>query len=338
MKLLVEATPHIRSGATTTGIMGNVCIALMPALFAATYIFGFRALILTAVCIASCMLCERIFELVTKRPNTIGDLSAVVTGMLLAFNLPVTLPYYMAVIGSFVAIVVVKQFFGGIGQNFANPAIVARIVLALSFTSHMNTFALPVKNFGKYVTDAVTSATPLAINAETGDIAAFKDLFFGFHGGVLGETCAAALLLGGLYLLALKIISPATPFAYLGTMAVLSLIVSGGDLRYTTFALLSGGLILGAFFMATDYATTPITTVGKVIFGVGCGLLTFVIRQYASMAEGVSFSILIMNIVTPYIDRLCAPKVFGVSKTHSSKSPKESPKVAKNEQSKELNK
>ncbi|MDR0804852.1 MAG: RnfABCDGE type electron transport complex subunit D [Oscillospiraceae bacterium] len=318
-KYIVEPSPHIKSPATTSRIMALVLISLAPALAASVYIFGIRALVLTMVCVLSCVFFEWGFEKIAKRPNTVGDFSAAVTGVLIAFNLPVTLPFYIAVIGSFVAVVVVKQMFGGIGQNFANPAIVARIVLMLSFTARMNTFITPLKapldlppSGGAL--DAMTSATPLALRAESGQLTGISDLFFGFHGGVLGETCAAALILGGLFLVITRIISLSTPVAFIGTVAVMSAFASGFKGNEILFEVLSGGLILGAFFMATDYATTPLTEKGKVIFGIGCGIITFVIRHFASMPEGVSFSILIMNILTPYIDRLCIPKVFGATK------------------------
>lgn len=237
-----------------------------------------------------------------KREQTIGDLSAVLTGLLLALNLPVTLPFWQAGIGCFAAIVIVKQLFGGLGQNFANPAIVGRIVLMLSFTSNMTSWVIP-----KYykADEIITGATPLV----TGD-ASYKDLFLGNIGGCIGETCSLAILLGGIYLIIRKIISPVTPIAFIGTVALLDLI-AGNDVIYNVLA---GGLLLGAFFMATDYVTTPITSKGKLIFGIGCGLITFIIRQFGSYPEGISFAILLMNIVTPYIDRFTMAKPFGAKK------------------------
>lgn len=305
---LVEPAPHIKSSITTQKVMLHVIIAMLPTVLASSYIYGLRALLMIVICSAACVLSELIFEKITKRPRTINDLSAVVTGMLLAFNLPPTLPIYMAVIGSVVAIVVVKQFFGGIGQNFANPAITARIVLMLSFSSYMTTWSEPF--FYKNTTDAVSTATPLV--SENGY--ELFDLMFA-KSGCIGECCNAALLLGGLYLILARIINPVTPIAYIGTVAFLTW-VSGGDV---TLQVLGGGLILGAFFMATDYATTPIRTTGKLIFAVGCGLLTFTIRSFGTMPEGVSFSILIMNILTPYIDKLTASHPFGAKKEVKSK-------------------
>ncbi len=300
---LIEPAPHIKSNATTQKIMLHVIIAMLPAAGASVYIYGLRALLMIVVCSAACVVAELLFEKATKRPRTINDLSAVVTGMLLAFNLPPTLPLYMAVIGSLVAIVVVKQCFGGIGQNFANPAITARIVLMLSFSSYMTTWVKPF--FYNMTADAVSTATPLV--SENGY--ELFDLFFA-KSGCIGECCNAALILGGLYLIVMRIINPVTPLAYIGTVALLTF-VSGGDV---TLQVLSGGLMLGAFFMATDYATTPIRTGGKLIFAVGCGILTFLIRNFGSMPEGVSYSILIMNILTPYIDKLTVSHPFGAKK------------------------
>ncbi len=306
-KLIIEPSPHIKSPVTTQKIMLCVIIALLPALAASIWIFGLRALVMTVVCCASCVIFEWAVRKIMKRSSTIGDLSAVVTGMLLAFNLPVTLPFYMAVIGCFVAIVVVKQFFGGLGQNFANPAITARIVLMLSFTSYMTSWAEP---FYYRQPELVTTSTPLAGESA----ASLSDLFFGTVGGCIGETCALALLIGGIFLVVIKVISPVTPLCFIGTVFVLSLISTGGSIEGAVAAILSGGLMLGAIFMATDYATTPITTKGKIIFGIGCGLVTMLIRCFGTMPEGVSYSILIMNILTPLIDRFTVPKPFGAAK------------------------
>lgn len=310
--LLVTSNPHIMDSMNTTKIMTLVVIALLPSLIASVVIFGARALILTAVCVIASMFFEWAYEKIAKKPSTVGDLSAVVTGVLIAMNVPVTLPYWMAVIGCFVAIVIVKQFFGGLGQNFANPAITARIVLFLSFTTDMTVWADPTKSKVFSAADAVTSATPLGIMNEGGIAEAeaqFSNLtmFLGNTGGSMGEVCAAALLLGGLFLIIMKVISPATPIAFLGTMAVISLF-AGAD---PVWQLCAGGAMLGAFFMATDYVTTPTTTMGKVIFGIGCGLITMLIRLYGNYPEGVSFSILLMNILTPHIDSFCEKRLYG---------------------------
>lgn len=312
-KLIVSPSPHDENYVKTTNIMLNVIIALMPALIVGCVYFGWRALVLTAVCVGSCIFFEYASRKMMKRSNTIGDLSAVVTGVLLAMNLPVTLPYWIAVVGSFVAIVIVKQLFGGIGQNFANPAITARIILMVSFPSAMTHWILP--NTYDYGADAVSSATPLVLRTMSSDkladigqeVPSYLDLFIGKTGGCLGETCALALLIGGVYLAARKIISLSAPLSFIGSLFILSWI-AGDD---PVYQILAGGVFLGAFFMATDYATTPITEKGKVVFGLGCGIITFIIRHFSSYPEGVSFSILLMNVLTPYIEQLTRTKVFG---------------------------
>lgn len=292
----VSPSPHLRSGASTTMIMFHVIIATVPAMAASAIFFGARALLLISFCALSAMVWERLCRFVMKRPDSTDDLSALVTGILLAFNLPVTLPLPFAAIGTFVAIVITKQLFGGIGQNFANPAIVGRIVLMLSFTGRMTNWVIPNG------LDAVSSATPLV----TGN-ASYFDLFIGRCGGCLGETSAAALLAGGIYLVAVKVITPHAPLAFIGTVYAISA-VTGRDPIYQ---ILSGGLMLGAIFMATDYVTTPVTKKGRVIFGIGCGVITCVIRFWCSAPEGVSYSILLMNIASPYIDMFTRRKPFG---------------------------
>ncbi len=303
---LIEPSPHIKSALSTQKIMLHVIIALMPAVIAGTVIFGVQALLLVVLCATFCVLAEYIFNMITKRKQTISDLSAVVTGILLGLNLPVSLPVYMAAIGSVAAIVVVKQFFGGIGQNFANPAITGRIILMLSFTSYMTSWNEPFWYLNNGA-DAVTTATPLAMDS---GLPSYLDMFLGIRGGCIGETCIAALLLGGLYLISLRLINPVTPVAFIGTVAVCSAL-AGNDVLMD---IMSGGLVIGAFFMATDYATTPLTTKGKLIFAVGCGLITFIIREFGTYPEGVSYSILVMNILTPQIDKFTMNKPFGVKK------------------------
>ncbi|MBR5513645.1 MAG: RnfABCDGE type electron transport complex subunit D [Ruminococcus sp.] len=320
-KLIVSPSPHDENYINTSNIMLHVCIALLPAFIAGCIFFGPRAALVTAVCVISAVISEYLCRRLMKRDNTIGDLSAVVTGVILAFNLPVTVPLWIAVLGSFVAIAIVKQLFGGLGQNFANPALTARIVLMVSFPSAMSKWVLPFQ--WKENADAVTCATPLVLRgmsadelSELGqDIPAYLDLFLGKTGGCLGETSALALLIGGIYLIARKIINPAAPVTFIGTLALLSLI-SGND---SIYEILAGGVFLGAFFMATDYATTPITTKGKIVFGIGCGIITFIIRHFASLPEGVSFAILLMNILTPYIERYTRPDVFGAREVKNEK-------------------
>ena len=306
-KLISNVSPHFSGKRTTQNIMLDVIIALIPAAIASVVIFGLRALLVTGVCVATCMAAEFLFEKLCKRDNTVFDLSAIVTGMLLAFNLPVSIPIWQAVIGSIAAIVVVKQLFGGIGQNFANPAITARIIMLVAFAGSMSNWTSPVK-WGKtvYETDVITGATPLAAAAkgQTDSMPSYLTLFLGNHAGCLGETCAAAIILGGIYLLARGVISWHTPVAFIATAALMSFIC-GKDVLYQ---LLSGGLLLGAVFMATDYATTPSTKWGKIIFGVGCGLITILIRFWGNLPEGVSYSILLMNLLTPYISRLTIQK------------------------------
>ena len=316
--LTASASPHFRTRDTTTRIMLDVILSLVPALVASVVIFGWRALAVTAVCVASCVVFEYISRRVMHRSNTIGDLSAVVTGMILAFNLPSTIPFWMAAFGSLVAIVVVKQMFGGIGENFVNPALLGRIVLMVSFPKAMlASWATPFA-WRSETPDAITSATPLAIlKTGEGDMPALLSMCFA-KAGCLGEVCGAALVLGGLYLVIRRVISPIIPLCYVGTVAVCMLLralATGQDpLTFTAYELLSGGLLLGAIFMATDYATSPTSASGKLIFAVGCGLLTSLIRLFGNMSEGVSFSIILMNILVPHIDALTAPRPFGVKK------------------------
>lgn len=310
--LTVSASPHFRSKTTTTGIMLDVIIALIPSLIASAFIFGPRTLLVTAVSVSAAILAEYAARKIMKRSMTIGDLSAVVTGMLVAFNTPANIPLWMPALGSVIAIVVVKQFFGGIGQNFANPAIVARIILLLSFGAQMTAWVEPLS----WKTDAVSTATTLSTlkNVSVEGLPALKDMLLGLRGGCLGETCALALIIGGLYLIIRKVISPAIPLTYIGTVAVIMLIKGHGDFTFLAYELMSGGLLLGAIFMATDYSTSPINTKGKIIFGIGCGIITALIRMFASMAEGVSFAILIMNLLVPYIEKASIPKPFGTPK------------------------
>lgn len=316
-KLVVSASPHDRSHKTVRSIMLDVIIAMIPALIASVIYFGPRALIVECVSVGSCVIAEYLSRLAMKRPQTIGDFSAVITGLLLAFNLPVNIPLWMVSIGAIIAIVIVKQFFGGIGQNFVNPALIGRIVLLTSFPVAMSSWVQPRTWMDNLA--GLTSASPLASIHEMAKTGAAPDvslveMFIGWRAGCLGETCAVALLLGGIYLIIRKVISPTIPLTYIGTVAVIMLIAGKGNLTYVAYELLGGGLMLGAIFMATDYTTSPITFKGKLIFAVGCGVLTSLIRIFANLPEGVSYSIIIMNILVPLIEKATLPKPFGTPK------------------------
>ncbi len=319
--LTVSPSPHRSAGMTTAKVMGAVIIALLPAAIAGCSFFGLRAAAVLAVTIVSAVAFEALFNIIAKKEQTVSDLSAVVTGLLLGMNFPASVPFYIPVIGSFIAIVIVKQLFGGIGQNFANPAIAARIVLMVSFAPQMTRWVVPYwyNDGASRISDAVTSATPLVaswLDDGAGNMVSpftFDDMLFGTTGGCIGETCAVALIFGGLFLMMIRIISPAAPLAFVGTFGVFTLIYTG-SLTMTVYQILAGGLLLGALFMATDYATTPLTTGGKAVFGIGCGIITFVIRNFGSFPEGVSFSILLMNLLTPYIDRICRTSPLGAKK------------------------
>ena len=310
--LAVSSSPHLRdSHASTRRIMQDVCIALAPAGIAGIVLYGMNAAMLIAVSVITAVLAEWAFQKLTKQKTTVGDWSAVVTGLLLAYNLPADAPLWIAAVGSIIAIVLVKQLFGGIGANFMNPALAARAILFVSWTGIMAKY--PVTQY----MDVASSATPLNILAKEGGMASLNlwDLFIGNCGGVLGETCALGIILGGLYLLARKVIDWRIPVTFIATVFVCYLIKDGAEMAL--YQVLAGGLMLGAFFMATDYATSPITNTGKIIMGVGCGLLLFVIRAFASYPEGCSFAILFMNVCTPMIDKFTMPKPFGEVKKHA---------------------
>ena len=288
--------------------MLSVVAALIPAMVVSFLVFGPRALVLEAVCVAASVLFEYLFRVIMcKRDNTVRDCSAIVTGLLLAFNLPVGIPLWMAVLGCAVAIIVTKQLFGGIGQNFANPAIVGRIFLLVSFGGQLTSWAAPQGYFG---VDAVSGATPLAVlksGAPLKELPDMLNMLLGIRGGSVGETCIIALVIGGIFLIWKKVITATTPVVFLLTIVVLSLCFGLNP----AYELVAGGAVLGAFFMATDYATSPVTESGKVIFALGCGIITMLIRAFGSYPEGVSFSILLMNIMTPHIDNLTRKKPFG---------------------------
>ena len=314
-KLIVSSSPHFNGKKTTQNIMLDVIIALTPAMIASVILFGFRAMVVILTCIASCVLSEYICRRVMKRSQTVGDLSCVVTGILLALNLPVTINPLISVFGGVIAIVVVKQMFGGIGQNFVNPALTARIILMNSFPARMTHWTAAFDYSA--TADAVTTATPLGILSEGvgGQLPSYLDMFLGKTGGCLGETCALAILIGGIYLILRRVISPVIPVTYLATAALFSFLFG----RDPLFDLLSGGLMLGAFFMATDYTTSPLYFWGRVVFAVGCGALTLVIREFGSLPEGVSYSIILMNILTPLIERYIKPRAFGLVKKKRTK-------------------
>jgi len=313
-RLTISVSPHIHYKTTTSRIMLDVLIALVPAFIASVLIFGLRAALIVCTCVVSCVIFEWLFEKITKRENTIGDYSACITGVLLAFNLPVTIPIWQAVFGSAVAIILVKQLFGGLGKNFANPAIAARLVMVLAFTSTMTNWNAPLAGTSAWVypIDGVAGATPLAL-MKYGDyhnVPGIFNMFLGIHGGTIGETSSLALLIGGLYLIFRRVITWHTPVAFIAVVFGLSALL-GANPIYHLFA---GGLFLGAIFMATDYVTAPQTNKGRLIFGVGAGLFTVLLRIYSSYPEGVAFSILLMNILTPYINRFTETKPLGAVK------------------------
>ncbi len=309
-KITVSSTPHIRSNDTTSKIMFDVMLALLPATAVGLVYFGFSALLVVLVSVGSAVLFEYLFQTIAKKDITVGDYSAVVTGLLLALNLPPEVPLFVPIIGSFVAIVIVKQLFGGVGQNFMNPALGARAFLMASYPTAMATFTV----------DSVATVTPLAaLNEGATFVPApvdYMNAFMGNIGGCIGEVSALAILLGAAYLFYKKIITWHIPVSYLGTAFVLFFIF-GRDGLFTglpIYELLLGGILLGAFFMATDYSSSPISSKGKIVFGMGCGILTVIIRTFGGYPEGVSYSILLMNLTVPLIDKYTKPRVFGTSK------------------------
>ena len=314
--LIVSASPHLVTAMDTQKTMLMVLIALVPSLLVSTYVFGFRVLILTAVCIAASMFFEWAWNKLMKRKQTVCDLSAALTGTLIAFNLPSGLPYWIAIVGCFVAIIVVKQLFGGIGKNLVNPAITARIVLFISFATEMTTWPLPRMN---QTADVLTGPTPLGVIHEGGQLPTNMEMFLGYIGGSMGEVSAIALIIGGLFLVWKKIISPIIPCCFIGTVFVFALIYysatgNGDALQMAVFHILAGGVMLGAIFMATDYVTSQLLPAGKVVFGIGCGVITMLIRLFGQYPEGVSFSILIMNCLTPLIDSFFQKRLYGGAK------------------------
>jgi electron transport complex protein RnfD len=307
-KLIVTTSPHFHAKATTPKIMGDVLIALTPAAIASVVLFGFQALLILAVCVATCVASEFIFNLVIKKKQTVSDLSACVTGTLLALSLPATASVWHCLVGSVFAIVVVKCLFGGIGCNFANPAVTARVFMLIAFATSIA--GGTVTNFQSV--DLVGSATPLDVikMGDTSTLPSLLDMLLGNRGGAIGETCVLALVLGGIYLIVRRVINWQVPAIFIGTVFVLSLLVKQ-DVTIALYQMLGGGVVLGAFFMATDYSTTPINKLGRMVFAFGCGVITVLIRFWGSYPEGVSFAILLMNILSPYIEKLCAKKPLG---------------------------
>ncbi len=310
INLLAGSSPHIRRGVTTQGIMRDVIIALLPAALCSVIFFKVQAAMLILVTVVSCVAAEYAWCRLTKKENTLTDLSAVVTGLLLAFNLPPALPPWIAAIGGVFAIIIVKQLFGGLGHNFVNPALAARAFMVASWPVQMTSWQEPGW-------DAVSTATPLAVmksGEAAGQLPELWDMFLGNTGGCIGETSVLALLIGAVYLLVKRVISLELPLVFIGTVGFMTWMLGGseglftGDFVYHIFA---GGLILGAFFMATDYTTSPVTFRGRIVMGIGCGLLTSIIRLYGGYPEGVSYSILLMNLVVPIIDRYMIPESFG---------------------------
>ncbi|MFV0440892.1 MAG: RnfABCDGE type electron transport complex subunit D [Lachnospirales bacterium] len=307
-KFVVSSTPHIRSNDSIQSIMQDVAIALLPATLVGMYMFGLPAIFTIILAVGSSVLFEYLFQKYTKQPITINDYSAVVTGLLLALNLPPTVSPYIPIMGSFFAIIVAKQLFGGLGQNFINPALAGRAFLVASYPTEMTKWTAPVNNLVGGL-DAVSTATPLS-----GGEYSLANAFIGNIGGCIGEVSALALLIGAAYLLIKKVISWRIPTIYIGTTFVLTLLLGHGT-PYDAFSqIFLGGLIIGAFFMATDYSSSPVTAKGQVIFALGCGILTAIIRIYGGYPEGVSYSILLMNLTVPLIERYTRPSVFGVEK------------------------
>ena len=315
--LTVSPSPHARRGATTASVMKDVIIALLPATIWGIYIFGARAALVVLTCVISSILFEAITQILLHRPVTISDCSAALTGLLLGLNLSPTVPIYAAIVGSAFAIVVVKQLFGGIGKNIMNPALAARVFLMLTWTGSMTKFPAAYDRVGiGKAADAVASATPL-VSLKAGvmpENIGIMELFFGQTGGCIGEISVLMLLIGGIYLLIRRVITWHIPVSFLGTVAVLTLLFPRGDADPLTFmlsSLCSGGLVLGAFFMATDYVTSPVTWLGRLIFGAGCGVLVVFIRYFSGYNEGVSFAILIMNALVWYLDMATMPRIYG---------------------------
>lgn len=311
-KFIVSSSPHIHKDDSISSIMLDVIIALCPAVIAGVLFWGLTALSVMFTAVASCILSEYLYNKIVGKPSTIRDFSAVVTGILLGLNLPATIPLWMVVVGSVFAIIIVKQLFGGIGKNFMNPALAARCFMLVAWAGAMTTFVPP---FTQITADAVSTATPLAILKGTteGTLPSLLKCFLGLKGGCIGETSAIAILIGFIYLLIRRVVNIKIPLTYILVFAVLTFFFGreSYNFEYTLYSLLTGGLLLGACFMATDYTTTPTSGTGHIIFGAGCGILTFLIRRFGGYPEGVSFAIILMNVVSPLIDRYVIPSSLG---------------------------
>lgn len=316
-KYLVTSTPHIRSSVSIDSVMKDVFVALLPATILGVYFFGIRALITVVLSVAAAVLAEYLYQKATKQTVTVNDFSAAVTGLLLSLNLPASVPVWLPIVGSFFAIIIVKQLFGGLGQNFINPALAARAFLLAAYPVQMTNFSEPVKNI--FSADLVSAPTALTLLNEGEGLGVltqsdYINALLGNIGGCIGETSAIALLLGAAYLLYKKVINWRIPVTFIGTMFVLNLVFGREAGSYPLYEMLLGGLILGAFFMATDYSTSPVTPKGQFVMGFGCGLIAWLIRVYGGYPEGVSYAILLMNLTVPLIDRFTKPRVFGVAK------------------------
>ena len=314
-RFVVSSSPHIKAGGGISSIMLDVIIALIPAICAGVYFFGLRAFALVLTTVAACVLSEYVYEKITKKPITVGDLSAVVTGILLSLSMPPQLPLWMAVIGGAFAIVIVKQLYGGLGKNFMNPAVAARCFMMIAWAGQFATFVLPLSGYGP---DAISSATPLAILKGTseGTLPTLLSAFLGGKAGCVGETSGLMLILGFAYLLIKRVVDIKIPLSFVVSFALFTYLFGENTTEFsqgyfTLMHILTGGFLIGAFFMATDYVTTPTTFWGQIIFGIGCGVITFAIRKFGAYPEGVSFAIIIMNVVTPLIERFTRPKSFG---------------------------
>ncbi len=306
-KLIVSSSPHIKTKNDTPRVMLDVIIALLPAVVAGAIIYGIRALLVVFTCVLTSVVSEFLFNLAAKKEQTVFDFSAIITGLILGLSLRADAPVWQCVVGAVFAIVVVKCLFGGLGANFANPAATGRVFLLVCFSGSLAGGVVPKLAFNP---DLVAGATPLDVLAKGEELPSIVDMLLGTRGGSVGETCMIALALGFIYLVARKVIHFETPLIMIATVFILALIVSG-DVNVALYHVLGGGLVFGAVFMATDYVTTPITRTGKMIFAFGCGLITFLIRFYGNYPEGVSFAILFMNILSPYIESWTKPRALG---------------------------